>query len=110
MGGAMNKHEPTPGMPTQAQAKETLAISRDQILLCHEAMRNRMSMVHDAVEALVDAFIDGRYAEIKAASERVRLEAQSLPVLITEKSKQMEYVASGLITGCCHQLNRRPRA
>lgn len=96
-------------LPTQMQVKAVLAVSRDDILASRQAIRNRFAMVEDAVTALVDAFIDGRYAEIKAASERVRMEAQSLPILVTEKSRQMEYIAGGLITGCCHQLNRKAR-
>jgi hypothetical protein len=96
-------------MPTQADAKATFEISKQEIMTLRNAMQHRMAMVDHAVATLVEAFKDNRYAEIKQASERLRTEMQSLPALITEKSKQIEYVASGLVTGCCHQLKRRPR-
>jgi hypothetical protein len=100
----MNKHEPIPdGMPTQAQAKAALAISRDEILLGRNVVRTQFNRLEDAVAALVDAFIDGRYAEIKQASEKVKAESQAL----ANTGKQIEFLAAGLITGCLHQLNRR---
>lgn len=105
-GGELNKHEPIINdMPTQAQAKATLAITRDEILMGRNVIRTQFNRLEDALRALVEAFIDGRYAEIKQASETVRTESASLATT----SKQIEYLASGLVTGCCHQLNRKPR-
>lgn len=99
----MNKHETLAGMPTQAQAKAVLAISRDEILMGRNVVRSQFNRLEDAVNALVNAFEDGRYAEIKQAAENVRTESQSL----SNTGKQIEYLASGLVTGCVHQLNRR---
>jgi hypothetical protein len=104
-GGKLNKHEPLSDMPTQAQAKATLAITRDEILMGRNVVRTQFNRLEDSVRALVEAFIDGRYAEMKQASEAVRTESASLSVT----AKQIEFLASGLVTGCCHQLTRRPR-
>lgn len=102
----MSKHEPIPdGMPTQAQAKATFANTRDEILMGRNVVRTQFNRLEDAVNGLVNAFIDGRYAEIKQASEKVREESQ----LLAGTAKQIEYLASGLVTGCVHQLTRRPR-
>ena len=101
----MNKHEPVTDMPTQAQAKATLAISRDEILLGRNVVRTQVNRLEDAVNALVNAFVDGRYAEIKQASEVLRDEAKTL----STTTKQIEYLASGIVNGCVHQLNRRSR-
>ncbi len=102
----MNRHEPIPDdMPTQAQAKATFANTRDEILMGRNVTRTQFNRLEAAVKSLVEAFIDGRYAEIKQASERVRTESQSL----AGTAKQIEYLAAGLVTGCCHQLNRRSR-
>lgn len=95
--------QPAEQEPSQAQAKATFAITRDEILIVTRTQFHRME---DAVNALVDAFIDGRYAEIKQASEQIRTESQSLAAT----AKQIEFLASGLVNGCVHQLNRRPRA
>jgi hypothetical protein len=104
----VNKHEPAPVAeqePTQAQAKATLAISRDEILMGRNVTRSQFHRLEDAINALVGAFEDGRYAEIKQASETLRTDSQSLAAT----AKQIEYLAGGLVNGCVHQLNRRPR-
>lgn len=95
----------TEELPTQAQAKAALANTRDEILMGRNVTRSQFNRLEDAVRSLVDAFTDGRYAEIKHASEKVRTESQSL----ASTAKQIEYLASGLVTGCVHQLTRRPR-
>src|SRR4051812_8835387 len=101
----MKKQEPLDGMPTQGEGKGTLGISRDEILLGRNVVRTQMNRIEDAVSALVTAFEDGRYAEIKAASEVIRDEAKTLGITM----RGIEGLASGLVTGCVHQLNRRPR-
>ena len=101
----MNKHEPITEMPTQADAKATFAIVRDEILMGRNVVRTQFNRLEDSVRALVEAFIDGRYAEMKQASEAVRTESASLATT----AKQIEFLAAGLVTGCCHQLNRKPR-
>lgn len=105
----MNKHEVHPDMPTQAQAKAALAMPLGEILLARNVIRDRLSLFEDALAALDRAFIDGRYAEIKSASEKLRTESQSAPVLIAEKMRQIDLSAAGIVNGCVHQLNRRPR-
>lgn len=92
--------------PTHTDAKKTFEISRDEILLGRNVLRTQMNRLEDSVAALVDAFIDGRYAEIKEASENVRTESRT----VATTASQIQYVASGLVNGCIHQLNRRPRA
>lgn len=68
-------------------------------------VRTQFHRLEDAVNALVDAFIDGRYAEIKHASENVRTESK----LIAASARQIDYLATGLVNGCLHQLNHRSR-
>ena len=91
--------------PSQADAKRTFAISRDEILLGRNVLRTQMNRLEDAVNGLVEAFIDGRYAEIKAASETLRTEART----VSTTANQIQYLASGLVSGSIHQLNRRAR-
>lgn len=88
-----------------AKAKEVLAMSRDEILLGRNVIRTKFNRHEDAVTALVDAFIDGRFAEIKDASEKLKAVAADLRIT----AGQIEYLAQGIVTGCVHQLNRRNR-
>lgn len=97
-------HTPEP-LPRATRVKEALAFSLDEILMGRNIANRQVARLDAAVKALAAAFDDGRFAEIKQASETVREAAQA----IATTSKQIEYVAAGLVTGCCHQL-RRPRS
>jgi hypothetical protein len=99
-------HDHKPDAPVSAsKVKETLAMSRDEILLGRNAFRTKFHRHEDAVTSLVDAFVDSRFAEIKDASEKLKLVAADLRIT----AGQIEYLAQGIVNGCVHQLNRRPR-
>jgi hypothetical protein len=89
-------------LPRAARVKEVLAYSLDEIVMGRNIAGRQMARLDAAVKALSAAFADGRFAEIKQASETVRDAAQ----VIATTSNQIEYVADGLVTGCVHQLRR----
>jgi len=104
----MNRHEPAikaEVSPSPHKAKEVLAMSRDEIVLGRNVMRTKFNRHEDSVSALVAAFTDGRFAEIKDASEKLKAVAADMRIT----AGQIEYLAQGIVTGCVHQLNRRPR-
>lgn len=92
-------------MPSAARAKEVFAVSLDEILMGRNIAARQVLRLDAAVHALVEAFDDGRFAEIKQAAEAVREAGQVLAVT----SHQIEAVAQGLVNGCVHQLTRKPR-
>lgn len=99
-------HDHKPDAPvTPGRAKEVLAMSRDEILLGRNAFRTKFHRHEDAVADLVEAFIDGRFAEIKEKSEKLKEVAADLRIT----AGQIEYLAQGIVNGCVQQLNRRAR-
>lgn len=91
--------------PTRAQIMTALRWSRDEILLGRSAVRRQFNAVEDAIVALVNAFEDGRYAEIKQASEALQTASADL----SRTCSQISGLASGLVTATTAHLNRRPR-
>lgn len=92
--------------PSPAQIKAAHALVRDEILMGRNVVRTKFHRLEDAVIGLVDAFIDGRHAEIKQASETVR--AASHDIAVT--AEQIEGLAGSLVKTMCLHLNRRSRA
>lgn len=99
------QHDPSNGAPSRAQVRATFEWSRDEILLGRNALRPKFHRLEDAVATLVDAFIDGRHAEIMRAAEIVHAEAAD----VTKTANQISGLAQSLVTGTHHQLIRRPR-
>lgn len=91
--------------PTRAQIKAAHELVRDEILMGRNVVRTKFHRLEDAVTGLVDAFIDGRYAEIKQASEVVRAVSHD----IAATAEQIEGLAGSLVKTTCAHLNRKPR-
>lgn len=77
--------------PARQQVKTALEWSRDEILIARNDLEQQVS-------ALIEAFADGRFAEINTAA-----------VAIRNAAYQIGGLAASLSRGCIDQMNRRPR-
>lgn len=91
--------------PSPAQIKAAHALVRDEILMGRNVVRTKFHRLEDAVNGLVEAFIDGRPTEIKQASENVRTASHDIALT----AAQIEGLAGSLVKTMCLHLNRRAR-
>jgi len=91
--------------PSQSQIKAGLLACYDEIILGRNVMRTKHQRLDAGVAALVEAFKDGRYAEIKEKSEALRDIAND----IARTSTQIELLANSLVKASVGHLNRRTR-
>lgn len=93
------------GAPTRAQIMTALSWSRDEILLGRSAVRRQFHSIEDAIDGLVKAFEDGRYAEIAQAAGKLT----DASLTLSNTTSQIRGLASTLANKSREHMNRRPR-